>query len=168
MQQFYTALINEPTLKDYPDTQHRLDSIGWVDQMQALISLQNCLYWLRDKMDFKYDSDDVAKAWWGWNEIPMDSTRATAPDSFDILAVVLPLNPDNWNYKYTFLDQHQKNYINEQVWNHIEGKKRIGLPHNYNYGHKVVAILQQEYFRDNNRSCKLSCTDTISIHDLTK
>ena len=65
----------------------------------------------------------------------------------------------------------QKAYINDKVWEHINGKAN-GLLSDYNYAHNEVAILQQEYFRDipfkGANVCKLSCTDTISIYDLTK
>ena len=159
LQAWHEAAKAHQDLQYWPD-QNKLDSFGWVDNIAAMISLQNGFYWNRDKLGFKRE-DQTAYEWWGWNEIPFQKERATDADSWDCLAVVLPLNIEHWDYPYTNLKDEQRKYIKKQVHAHENAGYKYGNNHT-----PSIAIFKQEWIADKYHCINLICEDVISYQDL--
>jgi hypothetical protein len=144
------------------DTAHQLETIGWVDEFRALISLQNALWMYRTSLNFSGNKIE-AFGWRGWNEIPIDANNLLNPGSWDCLAIVLPLNQDG-DYAYKDLKFSQKQYIFNQVQKYLQGMDVSGIKYDYT---DDIAVLRQVW--DPNYECaSVRCRELVKVGDLLK
>jgi hypothetical protein len=128
------------------------DLLGWVDNIRAMISLQNAL-WIN-----RSDWNQCEKEnYWGWNEIPMDAQQITHPSNFGGYAVILPINNGGERYNYDSLASVQKTYIKAKL------KAHWGSGFRYDY----VAILAQLKSPYGDPKMYLDCTEVFKYSDLT-
>lgn len=126
--------------------------LGWVDNIRAMISLQNAL-WI-NRSDWNHCEKEN---YWGWNEIPMDAQQITNPSNFGGYAVILPINKGGERYNYDSLASVQKTYIKAKL------KAYWGSGFRYDY----VAILAQLKGPNGDPKMCLDCTEVFKYSDLT-
>jgi hypothetical protein len=124
--------------------------LGWVDNIRAMISLQNALW------RFCSDWTKDAYSWWGWNEIPMPAKAINDPENFGAYAIIMPLNLDNPKYEFKYLKSRQLDFIKEKLEGHRDIK----------FHYKHVVILHQVPKSGN--KFYLECTDILNYKDIMK
>ena len=144
----YKNKRNDPPWKYYSDDINSLgDAFGWVDNIRAMIGLQNALYRFRSTWFNNCDK----KYYWGWNEIPMNAQAITNPDNFGCLAVILPINGNESKYGFKDLASIQQEYVKFYLKKH----------HDMGFKYKYVAFLNQEESPNRDGKMCLNCTDVM-------
>ncbi len=127
-----------------------LDSLGWVNDIRAMISIQNAFWWLSDKFNGNPKSGggmwyprtyESAFQWEGWNEIPMDKQQMLDINNWDGLAVMLPIPKEADATKGITYDDLNETY--EKALIRESCQKHNDIPSLKGIADKGIAIIQQ-------------------------
>ena len=127
-----------------------LDSLGWVDDIRAMISIQNAFWWLSDKFNGNPNNGggmwyprtyESAFQWEGWNEIPMDKQQMLDINNWDGLAVMLPIPEEADATKGITYDDLNETY--EKALIRKSCQKHNDIPSLKGIADKGIAIIQQ-------------------------
>lgn len=68
----------------------------WTDNLRDMIMIQNHLYWTRSDWNNQqapvsnYSTNEGSRAYWGWNEVPVDRAFVSSKANWDAVLIKLP------------------------------------------------------------------------------